>query len=307
MGALMGGARRRVAAYCRVSTELELQEGSFDKQMSYYRALIAADPGMELVDIYGDRGCTGRSVAARPEFQRMLADCEAGRIDLILTKSISRFARNLSDCIAVLRRLRQLGVAVAFEKERLNTGDAQGELLLSIFAAMAQEESNSISQSVLWAQEQRNASGRPSFRPSYGYARAERDWAWRVDEAQARRVRQAFDMAAAGACYGDMLRALNALEQAEGTGRNWTYQKLRYLLTNPNYTGDCLTNRYIAVPGGGRRVKPNRGERAQYLIEGHHEPLVSRMQFDAVQQRIRSGALRSTLRGRGASARSERG
>lgn len=146
---------------------MELQEGSFELQMKYYRELVASRPDMELVDVYGDKGKTGRSIAARPAFRRMLADCEAGCIDLILTKSISRFARNLGECIATLRRLKELGIPVLFEKEGLNSLDAQGELMLSIFAAIAQEESNSISQNMLWANERRNAAGQPHFRPSY--------------------------------------------------------------------------------------------------------------------------------------------
>ena len=213
-----GGARKRVAVYCRVSTEMELQEGSFELQMKYYRELVASRPDMELVDIYGDKGKTGRSIAARPAFQRMLADCEAGCIDLILTKSISRFARNLGECIAALRRLKELGIPVLFEKEGLNSLDAQGELMLSIFAAIAQEESNSISQNMLWANERRNAAGQPHFRPSYGYTKARGEWEWHIDEAQARRVRLAFQLAEQEVSYCDIRQALNAMEREEKRG-----------------------------------------------------------------------------------------
>lgn len=287
------GTKKRVAAYCRVSTAMELQEGSFDQQMSYYQALIQSDPTMELVGVYGDKGRSGRSVEARPEFRRMLSDCEAGRIDLILTKSMSRFARNLGDCIATLRRLKELGVTVRFEKENLDSSQAQGELMLSIFAAMAQEESNSISQSMLWSIDRQNSSGKPCFKPSYGYVKARRDWEWHIDEAQARRVRKAFELAAGGACYSELRRALNEMERVERTGVDWTHRRLRYMLTNVNYTGDCLTNRYVAAHCGGRRVRENDGARPQYYIKDHHEPLVSREVFDAVQERISSGALNS--------------
>ena len=288
-----GGARKRVAVYCRVSTEMELQEGSFELQMKYYRDLVASRPDMELVDIYGDKGKTGRSIAARPAFQRMLADCEAGCIDLILTKSISRFARNLGECIAALRRLKELGIPVLFEKEGLNSLDAQGELMLSIFAAIAQEESNSISQNMLWANERRNAAGQPHFRPSYGYTKARGEWEWHIDEVQARRVRLAFQLAEQEVSYCDIRQALNAMEREEKTGLKWTHERLRYLLANTNYTGDYLTNRHISGCGGKRGARVNCGERAQYLIEGHHVPLVSRERFAAVQEKLYAGALRS--------------
>lgn len=284
---------KRVAAYCRVSTEMELQEGSFELQMRYYRELVAANPDMELVDVYGDKGKTGRSIAARPAFQRMLIDCEAGKIDMILTKSISRFARNLSECIATLRRLKELGIPVLFEKENINSMEERGELILSIFAAIAQEESNSISQNILWANERRNADGKPHFKPSYGYIKARGDWEWHVNEAQARRVRLAFQMAEQGDSYCDIRQALNAMEYEEKTNLKWTYERLRYLLTNENYTGDYLTNRRISVRGGKRSMRVNRGERTQYFIEGHHEPLVSRERFETVQEKLCMGALHS--------------
>ena len=287
-----GGARKRAAVYCRVSTEKELQEGSFELQVKYYRELIVSRPDMELVDVYGDKGRTGRSIADRPDFRRMLADCEAGRIDLILTKSISRFARNMGECVGVLRRLKELGIPVMFEKENLNSMEAQGELMLSIFAAIAQEESHSIGLNVLWTNERHNAAGQPRCKASYGYVRERDGWRWRVDEAEARRVRLAFQMASEGRSYKDIRRELNAMEQEEGTGLHWTQRRLGYLLANENYTGDCLTNRYVARADR-HRVKVNEGERAQYYIENHHEALVSRELFEAVRDKIQAGALHS--------------
>ena len=168
----------------------------------------------------------------------------------------------------------------------------QGELMLSIFAAIAQEESNSISLNMLWANDRRSSEGKPHFKPSYGYTKARGDWEWHINEAQARRVRLAFEMAAEGRCYSDIRDALNAMERKESTEEKWTYDRLRYLLSNENYTGDYLTNRHISVKNG-RSVRENRGERAQYFIEGHHEPLVSRALFDEVKKKLRTGALNS--------------
>lgn len=280
---------RRTAVYCRVSTDMEMQEGSFALQQAYYRDYISARPDLILTEIYGDRGCTGRSIN-RPAFRRMLADCEQGQIDLILTKSISRFARNVGDCVAVVRRLRAMGVPVVFEKEGINTMEGQGELLLTILAALAQEESNSLSQNILWANEQHNASGRPHFKPSYGYRKERRDWIWQIDEAAARRVCCAFARAAEGVCYREIRRELNAMEAAEHTGLEWTLRRLKYTLTNISYTGDCLTNKNVAR-GWSRGSRPNLGEKPQYLIEDHHAPLVSRATFDQVQRNMAAGLL----------------
>lgn len=285
------GPCRRVAVYCRVSTEQELQAGSLETQMNACRDLVLSRPGLELVAVYGDRGKTGRNTR-RPAFQRMLRDCEAGQVDLILAKSLSRFARNVGDCVAVVRRLKALGVTVLFEKEGISTGDERSELLLSVLAALSEEESNSISQNLLWANEQHNACGKPFFRPSYGYCKARRDWQWHIEESQARRVRFAFREAAGGRCYAAIRRGLNAMEASEGTGETWSLRRLKYLLGNVNYTGDCLTNK--TVPRGRSQGScPNDGRRPQYLIEDHHEPLVSREVFSLVQEKLRTGALHS--------------
>ena len=130
--------RLRVAAYCRVSTDLEEQEGSFETQMRYYREKIERTPDMELVDIYGDKGRSGLKAGSRPELQRLLRDCKAGKIDLILTKSISRFARSMADCVELIRRLREWQVTIVFEKEGLRTDDRKSDLVIDILAALAQ-------------------------------------------------------------------------------------------------------------------------------------------------------------------------
>ncbi len=285
---------RRVAVYCRVSTEQELQEGSFELQMSYYRELVMKRPDMILVDVYGDRGKSGRNMR-RPDFQRMLKDCEAGLVDMVIAKSISRFARNVIDCVATIRRLKELGIEVFFEREGIHTMDGQSELLLNVMASLAQEESNSISRNILWANEQHNSSGKPMFKPSYGYTKARRDWQWHVQEQEAKRVRCAFEKAAAGMCYKSICETLNAMEREEQTGIVWKQHRLRYLLSNVSYIGDCVTGKTV-TQGNGKKTRVNDGSDARhpkYWIEEHHEPLVSRETFDAVQEMIRSGALNS--------------
>lgn len=279
--------RLRVAAYCRVSTSRDMQDGSFETQMSYYREYIEGHPDMILVGLYGDQGKSGLTMKKRPELNRLLKDCEDGKIDLILTKSVSRFARNLSECVSTVRKLKQQQVTVYFEKENLDTSDERNELLLSILATMAQEESISISQNMRWSKKRRYEMGQPPDVPSYAYRSVGSDHKWVVVESQARRVRLAFYLAGIGTKYPEIREALNALEKAEDTGRVWNHTSLLKLLTHLSYIGDYLSNREcsIATEEGAKRVK-NRGYVDQFYMEGHHEPLVSRELFWGVRALI---------------------
>lgn len=289
--------RKRAAAYCRVSTDLEMQEGSFEWQKRHYTELLAGDADVELVRVYGDEGVSGRYADRRPEFQRMLRDCEDGRIDVIYTKSISRFSRSLADCVTVIRRLKELGIPVIFEKEGINSLDGQSELLFHILTIVAQEESNSISQNMKWGIEKRHAQGRPTGRVSYGYRRADKEGHWRIEEAEARRVRYAFEQAARIASYQSIREGLDEMEKREGTGASWTRNRNRVplLLRTVTYTGDYITDRYYTALGenGHRYSRCNRGERDQYYLENHHEGIVSWELFERVQTVIRLGLLNS--------------
>lgn len=273
--------KKRVAAYCRVSTAMEEQEGSYETQVSYYREMITSNPEYRLVDVYGDQGVSGRTVKRRPEFQRMIKDCEAGKIDLILSKSISRFARNLPDCISIIRHLSALGVGVYFERESLDTMSPNMELLLNCLAAIAEEESTSIGQNLRWANEKRNEAGKPSRTASYGYRKDEnKDWVVVPDEA--RRVILAFSMANRGESYPAIRAALSALEEEEATGKEWKQSSLYYMLRNEVYCGDILTNKNYTVVGIGERR--NTGVRQQFYIEGHHTPLIPKAVFERVNE-----------------------
>lgn len=229
--------RKHAAAYCRVSTDLEMQEGSFEWQKRYYTDLLSGKPDVELVHVYGDEGFSGRYADSRPEFQRMLLDCEDGKIDIIYTKSISRFSRNLSDCVTVIRRLKELRIPVIFEKESINSLDSQSELLFHILTIIAQEESNSISQNVKWGIEKRHAEGKPTGKVIYGYRRADTDGHWRIEESEARRIRYAFEQAATGASYQSIREGLDMMENQEKTGVSWTRNRSRVptLLRNVAY------------------------------------------------------------------------
>ena len=284
--------RLRVAAYCRVSTDLEEQEGSFETQMRYYREKIEQSPDMELVGIYGDKGRSGLKAGSRPELQRLLRDCEAGKIDLILTKSISRFARSMADCVELIRRLRTWQVTIVFEKEGLRTDDRKSDLVLDILAALAQEESHSVSQNSIRCHEYCASAGRPSSRAAYGYTRAE-DGTWQIAPEEAHRVRTAFRMAAEGRSYQEILKTLNDIEQREHTGVTWLQKRLRHLLRNVVYQGDYYSHGTVCLTPGHQVV--NRGYRDRFYIEEHHEPLVSRAMFDRVQRMMDGGFLISYM------------
>lgn len=283
--------RKRVAVYCRVSTLMEAQGSSFETQCEAYRQLIESRDDLVLADIYGDQGKSGTSIKKRTEFQRMLRDCEAGKIDLIMTKSISRFARNLQDCLNTIDRLKGLGIPVIFEKEGINTLDNKSDLLLNVLAVIAEEESISIGQNIRWANARRNEAGDPFQKAPYGYGRDRRANRWYIKENEARRVRYAFQSASHGACYKEIIRGLNAMEEEEGTGQVWGNTRLKTLLTHEAYIGDVLTNKTYR-PNHNKQVV-NRGEVDQYYIEGHHEAIIDKETFDRVQLLIEKGLLRS--------------
>lgn len=285
----------RVAAYCRVSTASDMQDGSFETQCDYFRNWVLSKPNTVLVDVYGDHGKSGRNMAKRPAFQRMMQDCKDGKVDMIITKSVSRFARNIAECVHTIRDLQSLGISVLFEKEALHTGDERNELFLCILATVAQEESNSISNHIAWSRRERAMAGEPYGVVAYGYRGGKaRRHVWRVDEQEARRVRLAFDMANHGECYMDIRAALQEMEDAEGTGKVWSQYNLGYLLRNEYYTGDYIVNKTCEIETAtGKKKVWNMGQREQFYIEEHHEPLVSRDVFDRVEKLMQSGLLNS--------------
>lgn len=281
----------RVAAYVRVSTKLEEQEGSYDIQVEYFTEKINANPDMLLVGIYGDLGKSGLKMKGRDGLAQLMADCEAGKIDLILTKSISRFARNMADCAEMIRKLRELGVGIIFEKENINSKDAKCDLILNIFAALAQEESNSISQNSIRAHEQHAKEGRPFGNIAYGYGKKGKQ-RWMVLEQEAERVRLAFQMASDGDSYTKICKALDVLEERDGTEIKWSIRRIQYMLTNEVYMGDYYSHKRVSLVPGKSVV--NDGYRDRYYIEDHHEPIVSRALFEWVQSVIERGLLYAT-------------
>lgn len=278
----------RAAAYCRVSTRLEMQEGSYDMQVEYYRNMINSDPKLVLVGVYGDNGKSGMKMKSRDGFKQLMKDCKAGKIDIIYTKSVSRLARNMADFVTSINELKKLKIPVIFEKEHVSSMDARCELMLSIFSAIAQEESNSISQNMIAAHAQRAEEGRPLGSVAYGYYRTP-DSVWHIEEKEARRVRYAFEQASEGRNYSEIRKGLNAIEEEEGTGVRWTQERLRRMLVNIVYVGDYYSHKTVCMTIG-HQVR-NNDFRDRLYLEGHHEAIVPHAVFDRVQAMVENRML----------------
>ena len=281
--------KTRVAAYCRVSTLMEEQELSYESQCAYYKQLIEADKKMELVGIYGDQGFSGLHASKRPEFLRLIQDCKDGKVDLIMVKSISRFSRNTIETQEYLSLLKEHGVRVYFEKEKIYSDNPQCDLILKLLSAAAQEESNSISQAARWANEKNCESGYPTRTCCYGYVKAKRKagekHTWIVDEEKAKRIRMMFELADKGNSYTQIASKLNEYEIANGGKPEWTPVNVKGRLHNEAYKGDLLTGKSFKPDVLSTKRIKNNGQSAQFYIEDHHEPIVSRTIFDRVQQR----------------------
>lgn len=287
----------RVAAYCRVSTLSEEQELSFETQCSYYRSMLENSSDRILVGIYADQGMSGLRMENRTDLQRMLEDCRKGLIDMVITKSVSRFSRNMSECQRTVDELNRLGIRIVFEKENIDTSDPASAFFLNILASLAQEESNSLSQNLRWSNYHNSEKGTPTRMACYGYRRAIRNGVvtkdWEIVPEEAEMIRQAFDFALKGYCYKNLVKKMNDLEAERGGTGKWTYGRLYYTLRNEAYKGDILTNKVVKPDYISKKMFRNRGEYTQFYIEGHHEPIVQPEVFDQVGEMIRNGKLDS--------------
>ena len=283
--------KQRAACYVRCSCETDIMEGSYETQEAYFRQMIEEDPNLTLVECYGDFGKSGGEALTRPGFQQMIRDAEEHKFDVLYTKSVSRFSRNVSDFCETVNRFRELGITIFFEREGLNTADRSTELFMNILSAVAQEELRSIRENIRLSLEARAATGHPVGKVPYGYIRIDKDANWGILEEEAKRVRLMFRMAAAGNTYSDILKALNQME-AE-TGYEWKKSRVFSILTNIAYKGDVLTGKSYVVHGRKKKTRINHGERPQYLLQEHHAPIVTREVFDRVQSLIELGLLHS--------------
>ncbi len=274
----------RVAAYCRVSSDSADQLHSYAAQIKAYTAMVGRHEGWQLVDIYADEGITGTDMEKRDDFKRMLSDCRKGRIDKILVKSISRFARNTRDCLVTLRELAARGVSVQFEKENIDTGALTTEMLVSVFASMAQEESISISQNQRMSYQRRMERGEfITCSAPFGY-RLVNGKNLEIDENEARLVRWIFSEYLNGKSTVWLAEQMELMGIPTTAGmKHWYPAAVRYILTNEKYIGDTLCQKFY-MAGFPFRKKPNKGERDQYYVENTHPAIISREIFDKAQK-----------------------
>ena len=281
--------KRKVAAYARVSTAKEEQENSFDAQVSYYTQKIQANPEWVFVEVYSDEGITGTNTKKREGFNRMIEDALAGKIDLILTKSVSRFARNTVDSLVTIRQLKEKGVEVFFEKENIYTLDAKGELLLTIMSSLAQEEARSISENTSWGRRKSFADGKVSLGYSnfLGYDKGP-DGELVINEEQAKIVRRIYAEFLAGQTPGGIAKGLTADGiETPGHKKVWQASTVLNILKNEKYYGAAILQKQITVSYLTKEKRPNTGELPMYYIEKDHEPIVSPETFQMVQEEMR--------------------
>ena len=273
----------RAAAYCRVSTGMEEQKSSYESQLRYYEAYIGRKPDWTLAGIYSDRGVSGTQMKNRAGFQKMLTDCGKGRIDVIVTKSISRFSRNTVEFISVVRWLKSLGIAVFFEKECISTLSAKGEMMLTLLSSIAQSEAEAVSSNLKWSIQRRFQNG--AFRQftalGYDYDEAGE---LAVNETEAETVRLIFKSYLNGMGTSTIAELLNEKGLKGKRGIPFKDGAIRYILKNEIYTGDLLSQKTYTTELPEKQKKKNNGELQMYFIENDHEAIISKEDFDAAQR-----------------------
>lgn len=274
--------RKKVAAYARVSMETERLNHSLSAQISHYSELIQKHSDWQYVGVYADDGISGTGTSKRDEFRRMVEDCEAGKIDIIITKSISRFARNTVDLLNTVRHLKDLGISVRFEKEQIDSLSDDGELMLTLLASFAQEESRSISDNVKWGTIKRFQKGIPNGQMRvFGYEWIDDQLTIIPEEAEV--VRFMYREYMKGASRIEIGRILNEKGLYTRQGKEWVDSNVKVVLTNITYTGNMLFQKeYVEDPITKRRKK-NRGELPQFYVEDTHEAIIPMDEFQKVQ------------------------
>ena len=278
----------RVAAYCRVSTDSDEQAGSYDAQIKHYTNQIESNPEWTLAGVFADDGISGTNTKKRDEFNRMIEKCLAGKIDMVLTKSISRFARNTLDCLKYVRQLKEKGVAVYFEKENINTLDSKGEVMITIMASLAQQESESISKNVKLGIDFRNKQGKVQVNHNrfLGYTK-DAEGHLIIDPEQAEVVKRIYREYLEGASLDGIAKRLEADGILTGAGGSrWHTSTLRQILTNEKYIGDALLQKTCTIDVLNKTRVKNNGIAAQYYVEDDHEAIISKELYMRVQEEM---------------------
>ena len=278
----------RVAAYCRVSTDTEEQATSYEAQIAHYTEYIQKNPEWEFAGVYADDGISGTNTKKRSEFNRMIEDCEAGNIDMIITKSISRFARNTLDCLKYIRQLKEKNIPVFFEKESINTMDAKGEVLITIMASLAQQESQSLSQNVKLGLQFRYQNGQVQVNHNHflGYTKDE-NGNLIIDPDQAEVVKRIYREYLEGYSMDKIAKGLEADEILTGAGKTrWWSSTINKILRNEKYIGDALLQKTYTTDFLSKTRVKNNGIVPQYYVEGNHEAIIPKDIFLRVQDEL---------------------
>ena len=275
----------RIAAYCRVSTDSEDQLNSYMTQLRYYENFLSESETERLVSVYADEGITGTRMDKREEFQRMLKDCRRGKIDRIIVKSISRFARNTKDCLSVLRELKDLGITVLFESQNIDTANITDEIMVTVMGGLAQEESASISKNVRWSIRSKMKNGTVKFHSApLGYDLYEGNLI--INKREAEIVKSIYKMFLSGMGYASICRELNESKVIKNDKETkWFPTSIQYILTNEKYIGDSLWQKNYNTSMPYRKVR-NKGELEKYYINNTHEAIITREEFEKVQELI---------------------
>lgn len=279
---------KRVAAYCRVSTKQEEQLNSYETQVRYYTDRINREPGWKLAGIYADKGITGTSMKKRDEFNKLIRQCKRGKVDMIIVKSISRFARNTLDCLKITRMLRELKVDVYFEEQNLHSIDPSSEFYISIYGSVAQSESENISHNVAWGKARSAKDGNVFFayKSFLGYRRGA-DGKPEIDPEQATTVRRIYDRFLAGDSLQQIANGLTADGIPTPMGRTvWQASVVQSILSNEKYKGDALLGKTYVEDCISKKVRVNAGERPQYYVENNHPAIIDAATFARVQEEL---------------------
>lgn len=277
-----------MAAYCRVSTDKEQQEHSFETQKEMYTDMIMMKPSWQMAGIYADEGITGTIAKKRPDFMRMIEDCRKGKIDMVITKSVSRFSRNNLDCLLYVRELKERGIPILFEKEGINTLQVSSELLITLFSGLSQAESESISMNVKIGKRQSLKNGNVPFcyKSFLGYRKGA-DGKPEIVPEEADTIKRIYAEYLAGASLLEIAKSLMADGILTAKGKTkWTAKGILSILTNEKYKGDALLQKTYIADCISKRSKVNNGELPMYYVENNHPAIIERAVFDRVQEEV---------------------
>lgn len=286
----------KVCAYARVSTEMEEQQNSYEAQVAYYTKYIKNNPEWEFIGVYADEGITGTSTKKRAGFNKMMKDAMDGNIDLILTKSISRFARNTVDALSSIRKLKERKVEVYFEKENIHSLDSKGEMMLTIMSSLAQEESRSISENVRWGKEKSMQKGRVymPYKRFLGYKKGE-DGRPEIVPEEAEIVKLIYNTFLTGMTLNDMAKYLsNKNIPTPGGQRKWYVHTIRSILSNEKYKGDAILQKTYTEDFLTKKAKKNNGEKPIYKVDNSHPAIIDKDTFNRVQEELKRRSNAST-------------